>query len=121
MAGADPRRRVAREGEAAVARWYEAAGYAVLDINWRVRDGEIDVVARRHGTVVFCEVKTRRSTTFGAPIEAITARKQQQLRSLALRWLAAHDQRRVAIRFDVASVVPDGRGGWSVTVLEHAF
>jgi putative endonuclease len=121
VAGTDPRRRVAREGEAAVAQWYRAGGYEVLDTNWRVRDGEIDVVAYRPGTVVFCEVKTRRGNAFGLPIEAVNARKQQQLRALALRWLSAHEHGRAAIRFDVASVVPDGRGGWSVSVLEQAF
>jgi putative endonuclease len=120
VAGADARREVGRSGEAAVARWYRSAGYEVLDRNWRVREGEIDLVAQRDGTLVFCEVKTRRSTAYGLPIEAITARKQQRLRVLASRWLDAHDHRPREIRFDVASVMPNGHG-WDVAVLEHAF
>jgi putative endonuclease len=121
VAGTDPRRHVGASGEEAVARWYRAAGYDVLDRNWRVRDGELDLVARAHGTLVFCEVKTRRSARFGLPVEAVTLRKQQRLRLLAGRWLDEHDVRHRALRFDVASVVPDERGGWHVTVLEHAF
>ena len=121
MAGADPRRQVGTNGEDAVARWYAAAGYHVLDRNWRVREGELDLVVRHAGTVVFCEVKTRRSDRFGLPVEAVTARKQQRLRLLAARWLDARHVAHRALRFDVASVVPDGRGAWTVTVLEHAF
>jgi len=117
----DPRRAVGAAGEAAVAAWYEAAGFTVVDRNWRVRDGEIDVVARRGGVLVFCEVKTRRSDAYGSPAEAVTARKQARLRKLALQWLDAHDARAAQLRFDVASVRPDGRGNWIVDVLEAAF
>jgi putative endonuclease len=122
VAGSDPRRVVGANGEEAVAQWYRAAGYEVLDRNWRVREGELDLVVRSgDGSIVFCEVKTRRSDRFGLPVEAVTLRKQQRLRQLAGQWLSAHRAQRGALRFDVASVVPDGGGGWVVTVLEHAF
>ena len=71
----DARRVVGQAGEDAVARWYAAAGYDVLDRNWRVREGELDLVVRDQGTIAFCEVKTRRSDAFGVPAEAVTARK----------------------------------------------
>ncbi|HEX5614807.1 MAG TPA: YraN family protein [Acidimicrobiia bacterium] len=119
---ADARRAVGEAGEAAVARWYEAAGGVVLDRNWRVRDGELDLVVRCADALVVCEVKTRRSDRFGAPVEAVTVTKQQRLRRLARLWLAAHPTTRAAtIRFDVASVAPDGRGGWRVDVIDSAF
>ncbi len=122
MAGTDPRRVVGANGEEAVARWYRTAGYDVVARNWRVRAGELDLVARdAGGTLVFCEVKTRRSNRFGLPVEAVTARKQQRLRQLAGQWLHAHRVHYRALRFDVASVVPDGNGSWVVSVLEHAF
>ncbi|MET1001354.1 MAG: YraN family protein [Acidimicrobiia bacterium] len=117
---ADPRRAVGAAGEDAVAEWYRAQGYAVLDRNWRVREGELDVVVGRAGTIVFCEVKTRRTDAFGAPAEAVTARKQARLRKLGRLWLAAHDTRAAGLRFDVAAVTPNGRG-WTVEVLEAAF
>ena len=118
---ADVRRAVGSAGEDAVARWYVERGYAVLGRNWRVRDGEIDVIVRRSDTIAFCEVKTRRSTAFGAPAEAVTLRKQQRLRTLARQWLLASDAPGADLRFDVAAVTPDGRGGWLIDVFEAAF
>ena len=100
----DPRRRLGVAGEEAVARWYEAAGYDVLDRNWRCRDGELDLVVKKGDTLVFCEVKTRASTRFGSPFEAVTLTKQRRLRNLALRWLAEHRAHGRTLRFDVASV-----------------
>jgi putative endonuclease len=117
----DPRRRLGIAGEDAVARWYEAAAYEVLDRNWRCRDGELDLVVRRDATLVFCEVKTRASVRFGAPFEAVTATKQRRLRTLAARWLAEHDARRRTLRFDVASVTRTANGELVVEVLEGAF
>ena len=117
----DPRRRLGIAGEDAVARWYEDAAYEVLDRNWRCRDGELDLVVRRDATLVFCEVKTRASTRFGAPIEAVTGTKQRRLRTLAARWLAEHEARRRTLRFDVASVTRTPDGELVVEVLEGAF
>ncbi|HEX9993777.1 MAG TPA: YraN family protein [Acidimicrobiales bacterium] len=113
---ADRRRALGASGEAAAAAWYEANGYEVLDRNWRVREGEIDLVVRRHRTIVFCEVKTRTTDAFGVPAEAVTHAKRQRLRQLAARWLEASPVRPATIRFDVASVMA-GR----VEVIEGAF
>ena len=112
----DPRRRLGNAGEDAVARWYEAAAYEVVDRNWRCRDGELDLVVVGHGVVVFCEVKTRTSERYGLPAEAVTLRKQQRLRGLAARFLHEHPQPTTGLRFDVASV----RSG-RVDVIEAAF
>ena len=99
-----------------MAAWYEANGYSVVDRNWRCRQGELDLVARRGRVVVFCEVKTRSSTAFGAPVEAVTGTKQARLRVLAARWLEDSTVVAREIRFDVASVL-DGK----IEVLEGAF
>ena len=117
----DPRRRLGTAGEVAVAAWYETAGYRVIDRNWRCRDGELDVVVAKGDTLVFCEVKTRASTRFGTPVEAVTGTKQRRLRMLATRWLAEHDTRRHTLRFDVASVTRGSDGQLAVEVLEDAF
>ena len=104
-----------RWGEDLVARTYEAEGYAVLDRNWRIKGGELDLVLGRHDEIVFCEVKTRSSARFGSALEAVGPRKQQLVRRTALSWLDRH-QRRGRLRFDVASVFA-GR----VTVITGAF
>jgi putative endonuclease len=116
------RRRLGVAGEEAVARHYRDAGYVVLDRNWRCREGELDLVLALGGTLVFCEVKTRSSTAFGAPFEAVTVTKQRRLRTLALRWLAEHPEHRArALRFDVASVQTAPASGPAIEVIEHAF
>jgi putative endonuclease len=105
------------DGEDAVAKWYEAQGYEVVARNWRCREGELDLIVRANRTFVFCEVKTRTTTAFGAPVEAVTSDKQQRVRRLAARWLEDDAPvRPVEIRFDVASVL-DGQ----IDVLQGAF
>jgi putative endonuclease len=119
---ADPRRALGDAGEAAVARWYEERGYAVVDRNWRCRDGELDLVLAHTGVIVFCEVKTRRGTSYGTPVEAVTIAKQRKLRTLALRWLADHPDRHARdLRFDVASVLAPRDGAVQIDVIEAAF
>ena len=100
------RRELGARGEDRVAAWYESNGYSIVARNWRCRQGELDLVARRGRVVVFCEEKTRSSTAFGAPVEAVTRSKQAKIRQLAARWLE-HDApvRPREIRFDVASVL----------------
>jgi putative endonuclease len=103
-------------GEDKAAAWYERNGYRVVARNWRCRDGELDIVARRGSTVVFCEVKTRASPAFGVPAEAVTAAKQRKLRALAVLWLRATGARAGELRFDVASVL-----GGKLEIIEAAF
>jgi putative endonuclease len=110
------RRALGASGEDAVATWYEAHGYEVLARNWRCRTGELDLVVRRNRTFVFCEVKTRTTDAFGAPVEAVTRDKQIRLRHLAARWLEEAPLRPTEIRFDVASVLAG-----TVEIVEGAF
>jgi putative endonuclease len=110
------RRALGAEGEAAVAAWYSDNGYEVVARNWRCRAGELDLIVRRGRTFVFCEVKTRSSDAFGAPVEAVTRQKQVRLRHLAARWLEEAPLHPIEIRFDVASVLAG-----EIEVLEGAF
>lgn len=111
------RRRLGRLGEDRAAAWYVAAGYQVLARNWTGPEGELDLVARRGRTYVFCEVKARSGARYGVPAEAVTARKQARIRRLAARWLAAQGARPAGVvRFDVVSVL-----GERLDVIEGAF
>ena len=124
-------------GEKVVAEWYEAHGFSVVARNWRSRTGEIDLIVRRGDLVIMCEVKTRSSTRFGAPQEAVTATKARRIRRIAAEWLASSRAsgtlggpasvsgaggRRagVDVRFDVASVT-SRQGDLVVEVIEGAF
>lgn len=110
------RRALGIGGEDLVAAWYTANGYEVVARNWRCRAGELDLIVRKGRTFVFCEVKTRTSDAFGAPVEAITRQKQVRVRHLAARWLEDAPMRPIDIRFDVASVLAG-----EIEVLEGAF
>ena len=97
------------------------AGLRVLDRNWRCREGELDLVARDGDALVFCEVKTRRGTGYGHPVEAVTPAKRRRIRVLAQRWLAAHDEHAPVVRFDVVGVLVHRDGPAVVTHLRGAF
>jgi putative endonuclease len=96
---------IGRWGEQAVAGWLAQRGYRLLARNWRRREGEIDIIALEGTTLVFIEVKTRRSETFGAPEEGIDTRKQRQLTRLAQRYLDENPTLAFdSCRFDVVVV-----------------
>ena len=114
---ADHNARLGAHGEQLVATWYRQQGHTVVDRNWRAgRAGELDLVIVDGSILIFCEVKTRSSTAYGTPAEAVTIDKQRRIRRLAGQWMAEHDVRPATVRFDVAGVV-----GHSVDVRLAAF
>lgn len=85
-------------------------GLDVIERNWRCSWGELDVIAKEGHTLVFCEVKTRSSTAYGVPAEAIDEAKATRIRRLAARWIAERGIHAEKLRFDVVSVLrPAGR------------
>ncbi|HEX5770861.1 MAG TPA: YraN family protein [Nocardioidaceae bacterium] len=92
-------------GEALAARHLTEQGMVLLDRNWRCEMGEIDLVLRDGRILVVCEVKTRSSLAFGAPLEAVTEQKAARLRRLAARWLADHEVRPDEVRIDLVGVL----------------
>ena len=116
-----PRTELGARGEDLAVTHLTDEGLTVLDRNWRCREGELDVVARDRSTLVFCEVKTRRGTGYGDPVEAVTYAKQRRLRVLAQRWLAAHDEHAPEVRFDVIGILLRADGLAKVTHLPGAF
>ncbi|MDD4600441.1 hypothetical protein SDC9_05961 [bioreactor metagenome] len=102
--------KVGNIGEQAAADLFQQAGYTILAKKFRSRTGEIDIIAKHRGTIVFVEVKTRRSTSFGFPAEAVTYTKQQKIIKTALCYLNMIQQPDSSCRFDVVEVflLPDG-------------
>lgn len=120
----DHRPGLGRLGERLAAAHYERLGYEILERNARMRGGELDLVVRAGGTLVFCEVKTRRSSARGpsggrSPFEAIGPHKRRQVRRMAIEWLATTRARPRfgEIRFDAVAVVVDARD--RLLALEH--
>lgn len=105
-----------RQGEEWAADYLIRDGYAVIERNWRCRDGEVDLIVARGDEVVFVEVKTRSGLRFGHPFEAITVAKLARLRRLAGAWCEQSEVRPARIRIDVIAVIaPAG----VVPVIEH--
>lgn len=98
-----------RRGERAAERHLRSRGYRIVARRERGRLGELDLVAVDGRTVVFVEVKTRRSHAAGHPAEAVDADKQRKLTRLALAYLKRHDLLEYRTRFDVLAVTwPNG-------------
>ncbi|MBM6404748.1 YraN family protein [Phycicoccus sp. CSK15P-2] len=94
-----------RYGETLAARYLRDRGLEVLERNWRCEHGEIDIVARDGACLVVCEVKTRRGTAYGDPVEAVTVAKALRLRRLAAAYVAARGVRPEQVRVDVVGVL----------------
>jgi putative endonuclease len=101
---------VGRYGERVAERFLVEAGLVVLERNWRCPLGEIDIVAREGDCLVVCEVKTRSSTAFGHPVEALSVAKLARLRKLAYAWVEVRGVRPKQVRIDLVAVlrVPSG-------------
>ncbi len=108
MSGSAHNNRLGNAGEDAAAAWYESEGFEVLERNWRVREGELDLICGRYELVVFVEVKTRSSSRFGGGAAAVDWNKQRRIRRLAMLWLDRQDGFWPELRFDVIDV--DSRG-----------
>jgi putative endonuclease len=106
-----------RLGEDIAARHLQQQGYVIVARNVRFSFGEIDIIAQHEETLVFVEVKTRRSQRFGSPFEAITPSKQQQLIKLAQAYLQGQER---LVRFDVVAVLLN-KESVAVDILHNAF
>lgn len=105
--------------ERRAAEWLESRGYRVLKRRYRVYGGELDIVAEKEGTLVFCEVKQRKSTAYGAPFEALTPQKKRNLTRAAGAYLAETCGWDGPIRFDLIEIV--GAAMTDVRHYENAF
>jgi putative endonuclease len=101
-----PKQRTGAFGEEVTVRYVTERGDEILDRNWRIREGEIDVISlSADGIFHFIEVKTRSSLAFGHPFEAINRDKAHRMQRLALGWLATHGCLGCEFSIDVVAVV----------------
>jgi len=78
-------------GESLAAEFLERKGYKIIERNFRRRFGEIDLIAKKDGKIIFIEVKSRKNRKYGTPEEAITIWKKQRLRNAAFAFLQSHN------------------------------
>jgi putative endonuclease len=107
---------IGARGEEIAVAYLRGQKYAIVERNFRCKAGEVDIVARDGATLVFVEVKTRRTMSFGPPQASVTPFKQRQISKAALVWLAKHRHQDASARFDVIAILlPDH----AVPAIEH--
>ncbi len=123
MAATPPRRRraVGFAAEETAAAWLAERGYTVLDRNFTVRQGEVDLVVRNEEVLAFVEVRSRKGDDFGTPEATIGTRKIRRVVTAARHWLARYGDAGLDIRFDVIAVDRSPRGSGEVRHLPAAF
>lgn len=92
-----------KHGESIAARYLEAEGYKVIGRNFRAGRGEIDLIVSKADWVLFVEVKTRSSTTFGEPEEFVTPAQLNRIYDCAEEWIFLYDWKG-HIRFDIIAI-----------------
>jgi putative endonuclease len=111
-----------RRGEREAERYLRRLGYIIVARGRRDRLGEIDLVTVDGRTVVFVEVKTRRSHDAGHPVEAVDEDKQRRLTRLALAFLKRHNLLECSARFDIVAVTwPEGARRPVIEHFQNAF
>ncbi len=91
-------------GEATAVSFLQNEGYQIVERNYRIRLGEIDIIAEQGGDLVFIEVKTRTHNIYGSPFESVTLQKQKQLSKIALEYMTKRDCHGRSARFDVVAI-----------------
>ena len=116
----DPRKELGDHGEDLAAAALKKQGFKILERNYTTPLGEIDLVARQGKTLVIVEVKTRKSTRFGSPQEAVSAAKQTKLRRLADYYMKDKRLTDSPVRFDVVAILLADTGP-QIEIISNAF
>jgi putative endonuclease len=116
-----PNQRTGLQGEELAVGFLVKKGYTVLERNYRCKGGEVDIVARDGKTVVFVEVKTRRTLSYGVPQLAVTSFKQRQIMKASLTWISSHRSHETPARFDVIAITLQSSGDPSIEHIQNAF
>lgn len=111
------KRQLGAKWEKIAKEYLESIGYVILEVNFRCRLGEIDIIARHKSAIVFIEVKYRSTNQYGASIEAVNYRKQNTIRRVANYYLITTlHSTNIPCRFDVLGI--DGK---KITLIKDAF
>ena len=97
-----------KKGELIAANYLKKQKYKILEINYKNQIGEIDIIAKDKDYIIFIEVKTRMSSAFGDPLEAIDEEKQFKIRNVATMYLMKNKLiDKAPIRFDAIAILGD--------------
>ncbi|MGQ9617649.1 MAG: YraN family protein [Candidatus Aminicenantia bacterium] len=93
-----------KKGEELAVKYLKNSGFEIVERRFRASRGEIDIVAKEKDTLVFVEVKTRKSNEFGSPLEAVDERKKAQIRKIAGIYISKKYKKFIPCRFDVIGI-----------------
>lgn len=108
------------KGEVTAKNFLQNLDYNILHCNWRWQKKEVDIIAEKDGLLIFVEVKTRSSSYFGYPEDAVNIKKQEYLKQAAEEFLHTHPQYE-QIRFDIISILTDEKNIQEIKHFEDAF
>ncbi len=117
----DSRLALGKRGEDVAASFLKNNGFIIIQRNYRQKIGEIDIIARQDGWLVFIEVKARKSVRFGQPFEAVTQAKQAQIGKVALDYMTRNKLHDQPVRFDVISILFNRNGEADIEHLPNCF
>ena len=108
-----------RAGELLAIKYLKDIGYEILEVNWRDKHKEIDIIARENDRIVFVEVKTRKNTRYGSPVEAVNMKKQKHIVDAAEEYIEKNNIE-LETRFDIISIIMD-REKHGINHIKEAF
>jgi putative endonuclease len=115
------KRDIGKEGEDLAAEYISKKGYEILERNYHYGHGEIDIIAKKNGVLVFIEVKSRINLEYGEPEYAINKKKIQQIKKMAELYLFDKEKEEVDCRFDVIAILLEPKSSPQITHYENAF
>ncbi len=110
-----------KHGEEQAVRFLRDKGYTIAERNFRTRCGEIDIIAKKQGILIFVEVKTRKSNFLESPFAAVTQKKQHQISKVAQEYLSRKNLFQMDAQFDVISITIEENNTPQIEHLENAF
>ena len=110
-----------QRGEELALEFLKKQGFKIVEKNYRIRSGEIDIIAQDQGTICFVEVRARAKNYQVHPFETINKTKKSRIAGAALNYLQKNNLLNSAARFDVVSVIPQDHGDYEIQIIKNAF
>jgi putative endonuclease len=114
------RQRFGKAGESLAVKKLASSGYAILEKNFRAKSGEVDIIAKDKETIVFVEVKSRKTNRYGNAKYSITPQKQRKISMAALTYLKQKKLTKHKARFDVVIIHTDNNNH-RIELIKNAF
>lgn len=115
------KREAGNKGEDLAVQFLKRKGIKIIDRSYRVKAGEIDIIAKDRQTYCFIEVKSRSGDKFGTALEAVDRKKKERMTRAALWYLQSHRLTEHPCRFDVVAIQSDGAEEPKIEWLQNAF